>query len=466
MVEHPDKKESLSFREKLSYGLGTFGDQLSSNGITNTVKPVYNIFLGVNPGIVGLALMLGKIVDAFTDPLMGWISDNTRTRFGRRRPYIIIGAILCAGAFILPWLVSTDWSNQTQFIFLILATTFVAMFSTIYTVPWTALGMELTPDYYERNSVMAFRTFTSMFCYVTIIPWLWYWSQNSLFDNPVVGLRWISIGAGFFILFGGIMTFKGCKERYYRISKSQATQKFLVTVRETLKNKAFLIILGLTLCQVIGMSAAQSLGLYVSTYHVFGGDTVKGAGMIAVFQVVQSVSGMLSLPLVLWVAKKYGKRVAMAGSFVLAIIGSSSQWFLFTPNLPWLQLIPPVFIAPSNAAFWMINGSMRADVADDDEYKTGVRREGAYGSIARWFEKLAYSLNYLISGLILNWVGFDIALKSNQTIHAITGMRAAYAFYPVVLCVIGLVLLKIYPLTEKKLSEYRSVLEIRRGKIE
>lgn len=465
MLNNTEKKESLSFREKISYGLGTFGDQLSSNGITNSVKPVYNIFLGINPGIVGLALMLGKIVDAFTDPLMGWISDNTRSRFGRRRPYILAGALLCAMAFVLPWLVAREWSNQSQIAYLILATTLVALFSTIYTVPWTALGMELTPDYHERNSVMAFRTFTSMFCYISIIPWLWYWSQNSIFDNPVIGLRWISIGAGSFILFGGIMTFRGCKERYYRISKSQATQKFFMTVCETLKNKAFLIILGLTLCQVIGMSAAQSLGLYVSTYHVFGGDTVKGAGMIAVFQVVQAIAGMLSLPLVLRAAKMYGKQLAMAGSFILAIIGSSSQWFLFTPEIPWLQLIPPIFIAPSNAAFWMINGSMRADVADDDEYRTGVRREGAYGSIARWFEKLAYSLNYLISGLILNWVGFDIALKSNQSQHAITGMRAAYAFYPVVLCVIGLVLIKIYPLTEKKLITYRSVLENRRGKI-
>jgi glycoside/pentoside/hexuronide:cation symporter, GPH family len=155
-----DKKEHttiLSFKEKLSYGLGTFGDQLSTNGITNTVKPVYNIFLGINPGMVGAALMIGKIIDAFTDPLMGWISDNTRTRYGRRRPYILIGAVLCAVAFLLPWLVSTSWTNQTQFIFLIAATMVVALFSTVYTVPWTALGMELTPDYNERNSVMAFQ---------------------------------------------------------------------------------------------------------------------------------------------------------------------------------------------------------------------------------------------------------------------------------------------------------------------
>lgn len=465
MSEIKEHTRILSFKEKLSYGLGTFGDQLSSNGITNTVKPVYNIFLGINPGMIGTALMAGKIIDAFTDPLMGWISDNTRTRFGRRRPYILIGAMLCAVAFLLPWLVSVNWTNQTQFIYLIATTMMVALFSTVYTVPWTALGMELTPDYNERNSVMAFRTFTSLFCYVSIIPWLWYWSQHKVFANPVAGLRWISIGAGLFIMIGGIACFRGCKERYYRISKSQQTQLFLSTIKTTLKNRSFIIILGLTLCQVLGMSAAQSLGLYVSTYHVYGGDTVKGARMIAVFQVVQAVSGMLSLPLVLWAASKYGKRAVMTATFVLAIIASSSQWFLFTPAYPLLQLIPPVFIAPSNAAFWLINGSMRADIADDDEFKTGIRREGAYGSIARWFEKLAYSLNYLISGLILNWVGFDVALKGNQNSDTIIQMRAAYAFYPVLLCLAGLILVKIYPLTEKKLKEYRKVLEERRGAV-
>jgi len=459
-------EHKLSFREKLSYGLGTFGDQLSSNGITNTVKPVYNIFLGVNPAIVGLALMAGKVVDAFTDPLMGWISDNTRTRFGRRRPFILFASVLCGFAFLLPWLVDKDWNNQTQFIYLVAATTIAALFSTIYTVPWTALGMELTPDYHERNSVMAFRTFLSMLCYVTIIPWLWYWSQNEVFLNPLSGLRWISIGVAIFVLLGGIMTFLGCRERYYRISKAQSTQKFIDTFRQTFKNRAFVIVLGLTLCQVIGMSAAQSLGLYVSTYHVYAGDTVKGAGMIAIFQVIQAIAGMISIPLILKFSKKYGKQVVMAGSFILAIIGSGSQWFLFTPVFPLLQLIPPIFIAPSNAAFWMINGSMRADVIDDEETKTGIRIEGAFGSIARWFEKLAYSLNYLISGLILNWVGFDIVLKSNQTETAINGMRVAYAFYPIVLCIIGLLLIRIYPLTEKKMAEYRHILEMRRGKIE
>jgi glycoside/pentoside/hexuronide:cation symporter, GPH family len=455
----------LSFREKLSYSLGTLGDQLSTNGITNTVKPIYNIFLGVNPAIIGLALMIGKVVDSFTDPIMGWFSDNTRSRFGRRKPYILLGSVLTSLAFILPWMVSPGWSNQFQFIYLIAATTIVALASTVYTVPWTALGMELTPDYYERNSVMAFRTFTTMLCFVTIIPWLWYWSQNKIFENPVVGLRWISVGVGLIILLGGMACFRGCRERYYRISGTQETQRFLSTIKITLRNKSFLIILGLTLCQVIGMSAAQSLGLYVSTYHVYGGDTVKGAGMIAIFQVVQAVSGMVSIPVVLWAASRYGKRAVMAATFILAIIASSSQWFLFTPHYPWLQLIPPIFIAPSNAAFWMINGSMRADIADDDEINTGIRREGTYGSIARWFEKLAYSLNYLLSGLILNWVGFDIALKGAQGVQTITQMRAAYAFYPVILCFIGLILVKKYPLTEAKLEEYRIILDERRGRI-
>lgn len=457
--------ERLSIREKIAYGLGTFGDQLTTNAINQTVRPIFNIVLGLSPTLIGSALMVGKLIDAFTDPLMGAISDNTRTRWGRRRPYIFWGSFSCALAFPLIWFVPQAWGQWGMMAYLVVTLTLIAILSTIYSVPWTALGMEMTPDYHERTQVMVYRTLLTKGIWF-VIPWFWAWSQCKIFSNPVIGMRWIGLGVSVVTLLSGLACFAGCKERYYKAAKSQAKVKLSEAAGITLRNKPFLIVLLITLVQVIGIATTVGgLTLYVSTYWVYDGDLGAGATMAASLGTMKAIVGLLVLPLISFLARRIGKKATMGGCLGLAFIGSILNWFCFSRNFPMLQIIPAMFFAPSMTAFWLINGSMRADVVDHDEMQTGSRREGIYGSIGRWFEKLAFAGSLLLSGIILDLVGFDALLKSNQAPETLLNMRIAFAVIPALAMLAGLYLVKIYPLTERVMQNYRIELEKRRGQI-
>lgn len=461
----PDSSKRLAFIEKFSYGIGTCGDQLTTNAVNTTVKPVFNIVLGLSPSLVGLALMLGKIVDAFTDPVMGNISDNTRTRWGRRRPYILFGSITCAIAFPLLWFVPQGWGNTETFIYLIIATGFIALLSTVYSVPWTALGFELTPDYHERTQVMVYRALLTKGIWF-IIPWLWYWSQNPIFSNPLVGMRWIGLGLGVIIIGTSLMCFLGCRERYYKAASRQIKVKLVEGIRLTFRNKPFFILMGITVIQVLAIATTISgLGLYVSTYWVYGGDLEAGAKMTATVGTLNSIIGLACIPLISLASKRFGKRATMVGVLALSCLGCIMNWFCYTPAFPLLQLVPVFFFAPSNTAFWLINGSMRADVVDHDEISTNYRREGAYGAIGRWIEKLAFAASFFISGAVLDLAGFDAKLEGAQPEDALLNIRLAYSFLPAAIMALGIYLAKIYPLTEQTMNEYREELEKRRGAV-
>ena len=383
--EEKTRYQTLSFWEKFSYGIGTFGDQLTTNAVNVTVKPVYTMVFMMSPTLVGFTLMIGKIVDAFTDPVMGNISDNTRTRMGRRRPYILFGSIFSTIAFPLLWFASRDWGTWSLFTYLIIVTSIIALISTTYCVPWTALGMEMTPHYHERTHLMVYRSLLTKGIWF-VIPWLWAWSQLDIFPDPIIGMRWISVGVGALVVLGGIISFSGCRERYYKAASHQDSIGILDAVRLTFKNRPFLIILGITFVQVMGISSTiGGIGLYVSTYHVYGGDLGAGAVISGWIGTVSSLVGICCIPLIYFMSQKFGKRATMAGCLGMALAGSILNWFCYTPDMPVLQLIPAVFMAFSVTAFWMINGSMRIDVVDHDEMTTGLRREGAYGSIGRWF---------------------------------------------------------------------------------
>jgi GPH family glycoside/pentoside/hexuronide:cation symporter len=464
-VATEERQGLLRFREKLSYGVGTFGDQLTTNAVNQAVQPMFNIVLGMNPALVGSALMLGKLVDAFTDPLMGWISDNTRTRFGRRRPYILFGGLLCAFAFPLLWLAPPGWSANALFWYLTASTILIAIFSTIYSVPWTALGLEMTPDYHERTRLMAYRSMMSNLVGMLIIPWLFYWAQLSIFGNPISGMRWISLPIALIVLGGAWACFSGCKERYYKTAKCQSSVPFFESVKASMKNKPFLIVMGITVGQVIGMSAVMGLGTYVSAYYVFGGDVREGARYTGIFMTIQNCVGILAIPFITRLSERFGKRQVLAGSLLCAILGSLAKWVCFTPAVPWLQLLPALIIAPSNAAFWMINGSMRADVTDYDEYRTGVRREGIYGSVGRWVEKMAFAFNVFLAGWILYFTGIDPALGGDQAPDTLFSLRIMFSVYPVLWGCVGLFLLRLYPLSEQRLQDIRKTLEERRGAV-
>jgi GPH family glycoside/pentoside/hexuronide:cation symporter len=459
-----DKKDKVPVFEKLMYGAGSGSFQMAIDGVNQLANPIFNITLGLAPTAVGLVGMISRITDAFTDPLMGSISDNTRSRFGRRRPYILAGALLTAFAFTLIWRVPETLGTTGIFIWYLCAMLFFYLCSTIQNVPYHTLGLELTADVHERTVVSSYKMlFGNLF--TLSIPWVFRLAQADCFDGVMDGIRTISWFAGGAIVLGGILPALFVKERYARIASKAKKVRLKDGIKMTLQNKPFRLLTGIILTSYITGAMIGSLGFYIVCYHMYGGDLKAGSQMFAIAFNFYTICSMLTIPVLNMLCRRIGKLKTLQITLLIGLFGALASFFLFNKNYPHLIFISQLLSAPVITGFWTITTSMKADVCDDDELNHGARREGMFGAIGNWFMKFSGALALLIAGVILQSTGFDRDLGANQLPEAILRMRILFALVPAAASCIALYLLKIYPLDMKRMTETRVELEARRGKV-
>jgi glycoside/pentoside/hexuronide:cation symporter, GPH family len=459
--------DKVPFWEKFFYGAGSGSFQLSTDGVKGLANPIYNITLGLSPSLIGLVLMISRVFDAFTDPLIGKWSDDTRSRWGRRRPFIFVGAFLTAGAFILIWLVPESWAGQTErlFVFYLIAMLIFYFCATIQTVPYHTLGMEMTPDYNERTSVAGFKMMFS-FGFTLLLPWIFRFAQSESFGgSTMAGMRYWSFILAGLIIVGGVLPALLVKERYYHIAKDQAKIPFWRGVKLTLQNRSFLLLVAIILCIGLGFGMVAALGPYIIYYHIFDGDTKTGQELVAVGANAYALTALFSTPLLTAFCARLGKVRMLYYVIALGIFGSLLTYFFYSKAFPYLTVLSSVLVAPQAAGFWTITTSMKADICDDDELRNGMRREGMFGAVGNWIFKITISSTFLISGLILEFSGFDAALKGNQTPETLYSMRICFAIIPAIFSVLALYLLTRYTLTGERMAEIRAALEARRAKV-
>jgi len=189
----------------------------------------------------------------------------------------------------------------------------------------------------------------------------------------------------------------------------------------------------------VGAAIVGSFGIYIFIYHVYAGDKLAAAVLFGTWQTGYQIATIVCIPLVAWSSRKLGKIISLRLALILLAIGSLSKWFVFTPSVPYLALLAVVALGPAQTAYYMIIRSIIADICDDDELKTGLRREGSYGAMYSWIGKVDGSLGIFIAGAVLVWVGFDSARSGI------------------------LVALQFFPLTAERSRQNRSELEKRRG---
>ena len=450
--------------QKLMYGAGSGSYQLAGEGVKGLAYSIYNITLGLSPTLVGLVLMISRLFDAFTDPLMGKLSDDTRTRWGRRRPFIFVGAFLTAFAFVLLWLVPAEWSSSAIFVYYLVAMLFFYLCATIQSVPYHTLGLELTPDYHERTVVSAYKMFFS-FTFTIFTPWAFRLAQAETFDNVMEGIRFLSWGFAAAIVLGGILPAIFCQERFYKIASHQQKVPFWKGLKWACQNRPFVILTGIVLVTGVGGNMVNSLGPYIIYYHMLGGDLKAGATLAAMGANVFSICAIVSIWLLTIMSRRYGKIRTLRFLILLGIVGAFSKFFLYNKEYPYLLFVSQAMVAPLAAGFWTLTTSMKADVCDDDELQHGMRREGVFGSVGAWVTKVSIATTFLISGIILEATGFDVALKGNQAPETLLWMRLFFCIVPIIAGLIALLLLHRYPLDEQRMTEIREELEARRAAV-
>ncbi|MGD9388460.1 MAG: MFS transporter, partial [Gammaproteobacteria bacterium] len=475
-------EDRIPFPSKVIYGLGAFVNNLLAAAIGGMII-VLNLGLGMNPALVGLVAALPRLTDAFTDPLMGYISDNTRSRWGRRRPYIFCGAILAGLLYALLWQLPVGKSDVFYFWYFLGGSILFYLAYTMFATPWVALGYELTPDYHERTRLMGTQNFIAQLAYV-IAPWFLLIMQNeTLFDDMVDGAAGLAIIIGIFAACVGILPAVFLRERVTadiaescgdgeapRESLGAAMLRnmkcFLKGFVTSLKFRPFVKLCVATFLVFNGFMLIASFQFYVIIYYVFGGDTVGGAKYAGLAGTVTAVSTFVVIILVTWIGTHLGKRKTFFLSIGLSMLGYSLKWFCYNPDIPWLVVVPAPLMAFGLGALFTLMPSMIADVVDADELETYERREGMYGSIFWWMVKLGMAAALAGGGFLLNATGFDVDLGGNQSARTITLMRMCDAFIPAIASGVAIYAIYTFSITEQRAHEIRSTLEKRRGTAE
>ena len=469
--------DRISLGQKVIYGFGAMINNLLAAAIGG-MAIVLNLGLGMNPALVGLLGALPRLTDAFTDPLMGYISDNTKSRWGRRRPYIFCGAIAAGILFALLWQLPSGQSESFYFWFFLLMSMLFYLAYTVFATPWVALGYELTPDYHERTRLMAVQNFMGQLTYL-VSPWfLWFMQRESLFVDMVDGAAWLAIIIGVVTIATGVMPALFLRERFTHPLNTHTSEtndgssglkanilEFFCGFMITIRFKPFLYLCGATFLVFNGFMLVSSFQFYVIIYYVFGGDTKLGAEYAGYAGTISAVSTFCVIFFVSWLSTKIGKRKAFFVAIWISVIGYLSKWFFLSPDNPWLMMLSMPLMAFGLGGLFTLMGSMIADVCDMDELTTGERREGMFGSIYWWVVKLGMAVALAAGGVLLNLTGFDVSLEGNQSESTLRMMRIFDAVIPAFASIVAIWMVRAFPITEQKAYEVRQELEKRRGEV-
>jgi GPH family glycoside/pentoside/hexuronide:cation symporter len=472
-------EDRVSFPHKLIYGLGAFVNNLLAAAIGG-MAIILNLGLGMDPALVGLLGALPRLVDALTDPIMGYVSDHTRSRWGRRRPYIFGGAIGAGVVFMLLWQLPRGESESFYFWFFLVGSLVFYVGYTVFATPWVALGYELTPDYHERTRVMGVQNFIGQLAYV-VAPWfLLIMQHESLFDDMVEGAAGLSIAIGVVTIGVGILPAIFLRERYDASAAPplagpggdaadlgsalvRNTVRFFKGFATTLRFRPFLKLCAATFLVFNSFMLISSFQSYVIIYYVMRGDTVAGAKYAGYSGTIGAISTFVVIFIVTWLATKIGKRKAFFAAIGVSVIGYAMKWVCYDPDHPMLVVLPAPLLAFGLGGLFTLMGSMIADVVDLDELETHKRREGMFGSIYWWVVKLGMAAALGGGGLLLNATGFDVELGGDQPERALFLMRVFDVLVPIVGSLIAIATIASYDITEQRAHEIREALERRRG---
>ena len=462
-------EDRIPFHQKLVYGAGAFVNNLLAAAIGG-LTIVLNLGLGMNPALVGLLGALPRLTDALTDPLMGYVSDNTRSRWGRRRPYIFVGAIAAGLLFAVLWQLPAGKSESWYFTYFLVCSFFFYLAYTVFATPWVALGYEMTPDYHERTRLMGVQNVMGQLAYL-VSPWfLWVMQNETLFTDVVDGAAGLAVAIGCFVVVVGVLPAIFLRERYEQPAESgggrplgAAVLDFFKGFAATLRFTPFLKLCGATFLVFNGFMLVASFQFYVIIFYVFGGDQALGAQYAGWAGTVSAIATFCVIALVTWMATRIGKRRAFFFAIGVSLVGYAAKWFCYSPDYPLLLLLPAPLMAFGLGGLFTLMGSMIADVCDLDELQTGERREGMFASIYWWVVKLGMAAAIAAGGFLLNATGFDVELGGAQSLETIQLMRLFDAGVPVLTSALAIWLVWLYPITEERAYEVRAELEARRG---
>jgi glycoside/pentoside/hexuronide:cation symporter, GPH family len=449
--------EKLNLKTKLAYGAGDLGPAITANILSFYLSPFLTDVAGLQPGLAGLTQLIGKIWDAVNDPMVGVMSDQTRSRFGRRYPWILFGAIPFGIVFFLQWLVP----GSNQWVLFAYYTVVSIGFNWLYTVvnlPYTALTPELTQDYDERTSLTSFRFAFSIGGSILSLVLAGY--LTSLF--PDSGTRYMAIGIVcavlsvvplFLCVWGTFDRMKAVGLNRAEIDPSTSLP-LVQQIRIVFRNRPFLYVVGIYLCSWLSFQLTASiLPYFISSYMRLDGPYDLTKTVLAV-----QGTAVLMLPVWNFASQRIGKRGVYGLGMILWIIAQGGLFFLKPGQLTLMYLFA-VMAGFGVSVAYLIPWAMLPDVIELDELQTGQRREGVFYSFMTFLQKVCLGLAIALVLQSLGWAGY---IKPTTAVPlpiqpeaVLLSIRFAIGPIPTVFLLIGMVLAYFYPITRDFHTEIR-----------
>lgn len=447
---HSPSEKPFSLLGKLAFGAGDMGAGMTSNLIAFSFLIFLTNAAGLSPITAGMVLLIGKVWDAVNDPIVGFLSDRTQTRWGRRYPWMVAGAIPFGLTFFLMWLVPSIASQSGKFWYYVVVSVLFQVFFTMVNLPYTTLTAELTKDYDERTELTAFRLGSSLFGAIAALALGLVVSQ--LVDD--VRQQYLVLGGLCSLL--SVLPLLWC----VRGTFSYAVQRnalqpainpdaaeslpFFQQLRIVFANRAFLFVVGIYLFAWLALQATASIIPFYTTFWM-GLDSYFLAALL-----VQGTA-IVMMAAVNLISRRFGKQEAFyigIGTWIIAQVAI----FFVQPGQTAVLYLLCIVISFGVATAYVVPWAMLPDVIELDQLQTGQRREGIFYAFMTLLQKVGLAGGLFLVGVALELSGF-VSDAPQQTESALLAIRLFIGPMPMILLILAVILARFYPINRQMHEE-------------
>ena len=433
-----------------------------ANLISLLANMIYNVELGVPASLIGLAVALPRLWEAFTDPVIGNYSDNTQSRWGRRKPFLAVGSILAGLLCMVLWMPPTSLSQNGLFIYFFVVSILYLTAYAAYNVPYLALGLEMAKNDSDRSSLMGFRVAGDKFAWFAILPFVPVLVTNKMLgETPLESVKNLGILLGILIIGLGLLATWSCPEGEKVIRKKSAG--VLLGLKDAVKNTPFLMVVGIMCFALIGFVLAFTFPYYINLAVVFPGGGLEAkaeaAKISAISTIVGNVLAIAFCPYIGKLAEMIGRKKLLIIGLLVLISSFLATPLLFHPGYPYLQIIYKVVDAPAISIVWVLTLPMLAEVCDLDEIHNGSRREGIFTALFNWGNKFSMAFVSMLGGAMIDQSGFNGKLNL-QSPDTVLFLRWVFAVGPVPFLLLAIYFVVKFPLNSsviKNLKEAKAL---------
>ncbi|MCP4757540.1 MAG: MFS transporter [Proteobacteria bacterium] len=436
---------------KMSYAAPYFAVSALAAPLVIELKIFYTDTILVPAGLLALAMAIARALDAITDPVMGWITDHTRSRWGRRKPWIVLGLPLCMLFFWLmfspPASLSADggavlWAGATFCLYY--------LFHTIWNVPYQGLGLELTPDYDDRTNVFGYRAILGGIGLILCFFVIYYLKSRHVFADERQMLKTLTGFLALITILMFVIPLLGVKEHPEFARRKRSP--LIPGIRRALRNRPFRILLAVSIIGTVPATVPFLLMPYFTKYVIGAEDRWR-----IIFGVIYIVAAVIAIPVWMVAARRIGKLPVWVMAACIGI-GTSCVMFTLGQGQTTLMFIMEFMRGFGTGSIAILFPAMLADVVDYDELRTGKRREAQFGSFLNLVPKFVAIVGATVPLAILGATGYDPSMTglSSQSVLAI---RFLYALFPVLFHILGVFVILRYPINRKVHQAIRDGIE-------